>query len=97
MKEPLVLTVIYKLAPEFSSKVSAEEGCTIKDVIEIKSCKFLQYWIDCPEDKVNMITDWAFMTWIKNPVFQKYYHGTKAFEEIAEEYIKERENKKDDK
>ena len=42
------------------------------------------------KEKENDITDMAFMTWIKNPVFQKYYHDTRAFKEIAEKYVTER-------
>ncbi len=92
-KEPICLRVRYELSSEFVSKVNAEPGCKVRNVIEILTCKMLEYWIDCPKEKENQITDYAFMTWIKNPVFQKYYHGTKAFEEIAEQYINERLNK----
>lgn len=88
-KYPLCLTVKYDLASEFRSLVESE-GCKIRNVIEIQSGKLIQYWIDCPKEKENLVTDMAFMTWIKNPVFQKYYHATKAFEAISENYITER-------
>lgn len=87
---PLCLIVKYELSSEFVSKVNSEKDCKVQKVIEILNCKMLQYWIDCPKEKERLITDYAFMTWIKNPVFQKYYHGTKAFDEIAEQYIAER-------
>lgn len=87
--EPLCLTVKYALAFEFRSLVEQMKDCKIKNVIEIKSGELLQYWIECPKEKENEITDMAFMTWIKNPVFQKYYHNTKAFKEIADTYVLE--------
>lgn len=92
-KEPLILSVKYELSGEFASKVNSEPGCKVTKVIEVLTCKMLQYWIDCPIDKHRIITSYAFMTWIKNPVFQKYYHGTKAFDLIADQYVKDQENK----
>lgn len=89
-REPLCLCVKYELSAEFVSKVNSESNCKVQKVIEILNCKMLEYWIDCPKEKESLITDYAFMTWIKNPVFQKYYLGTKAFEQIAENYISER-------
>jgi len=89
-REPLCLTVRYALAFEFRALVEQLQCCKIKNVIEIKSCELLQYWIECPKEKENEVTDMAFMTWIKNPVFQKYYHNTRAFQEIAEKYVSER-------
>jgi hypothetical protein len=89
-REPLCLTVKYALAFEFRALVERMQDCKVKNVIEIKSGELLQYWIECPKEKENEITDMAFMTWIKNPVFQKYYHDTRAFQEIAEKYVSER-------
>lgn len=89
-REPLCLRVKYELSAEFVSKINSESNCKVQKVIEILNCKMLEYWIDCPKEKESLITDYAFMTWIKNPVFQKYYHSTRAFEEIAEQYISER-------
>lgn len=89
---PLCLRVNYDLSTEFVSKVKSE-GCKIEKVIEIINCKLLEYWIDCPKEKENIISDYAFMTFIKNPVFQMHYSGTKAFESLAEKYIQEREEK----
>lgn len=95
-REPLCLRVKYELSSEFVSMVNSETGCEVQKVIEILNCKVLEYWIDCPKEKENLITDYAFMTWIKNPVFQKYYSGSKAFELIAENYIDERLNKENE-
>lgn len=89
-REPLCLTVKYALAFEFRALVEQIPDCKIKNVIEIKSGELLQYLIGCPQEKENQIVDLAFMTWIKNPVFQKYYHNTKAFQNIAEKYVAER-------
>src|SRR6185503_8585690 len=89
INEPLCLTVKYALVFEFRALVEKEPDCKVRNVIEIKSGELLQYWIDCPKEKDNLITDMAFMTWIKNPIFQKYYHHTEAFKEIAEKYIEE--------
>jgi hypothetical protein len=88
MNEPLILSVKYELASEFSLKVNSEPGCKTNKVIELVNCKVLQYWIDCPKEKEDLISDYAFMTWIKNPVFQKYYHESEKFKAIAEEYLK---------
>lgn len=89
---PLCLMVKYELAFEFRSKVEQIEGCKVSKVIEIKSGELLQYWVDCPTELEEQITDFAFMTFIRNPIFQKYYKGTKAFEKIAEKYLAENEN-----
>ena len=88
-RELLCLTVKYHLAFEFRKLVERIKDCNINNVIEIKSGELLQYWIECPKEKENEITDMAFMTWIKNPVFQKYYNDTIEFQEIAENYISE--------
>lgn len=90
-KQPLCLSVKYDLSADFVTKVNSEKGCSIKNVIEISSCNILEYWIDCPKEKENLITDFAFMTWIRNPCFQKYYSDSKAFEKISDKYISERE------
>jgi len=95
-RDPLCLRVKYELSADFVSKVNSEKDCKVQKVIEILNCKMLEYWIDCPKEKESLITDYAFMTWIKNPVFQKYYHGTKAFELIAENYIAERNKNESD-
>jgi hypothetical protein len=89
-RQPLCLTVKYALANDFRSMVENIANCKVQNVIEIKSGELLQYWIDCPKEKENEISDMAFMTWIRNPIFQKYYHNTKAFQEIAKEYVAER-------
>ena len=88
-REPLCLTVKYALAFEFRTLVESMADCKVKNVIEIKSGELLQYLIECPKEKENEITDMAFMTWINNPVFQKYYHNTRAFQEIANKYVSE--------
>ena len=92
---PLCLRVKYELSNEFVQKVNSV-GCKIEKVIELLNCKMLEYWINCPKEKEELITDFAFMTWIKNPVFQKYYHGSKAFEDISQQYINERLSKENE-
>lgn len=90
---PIELGVKYALANEFVSRVAQTDGCKIVNVVELKSGPdgVLIYHVDCDAGKEDLITDYAFMTWIKNPVFQKYYHGTKAFDKISEDYLKSRE------
>ncbi len=88
-KAPLCLPVNYELMDEFRSKVLAEEDCRIKNVIEMITCKVIQYIIECPKEKEKMILDWGFMTFIKNPKFQKYYLDSKNFQLIAEKYLQE--------
>lgn len=96
-KLPIAFNVKYELMNEFRRLVEAHPDCKVKNVIEIKTCRVIQYWIDCPKSLEALISDYAFMTWIANPVFQKYYHGTPAFEKIANKYIAENENKPEDK
>ena len=88
--EPSCFRVKYDLSNEFVQKVKSE-GLKIEKVIEILNCNILEYWINCPKEKENIISDYAFMTWIKNPVFQKYYSESKAFELIAAKYIIEKQ------
>lgn len=88
-RDPLCLTVNYLLHSDFRMLVSALKGVSIINVIEIKSCELIQYWIKCPKEHDNLITDYAFQTFIKNPVFQRYYHNSDAFKKIAEKYIDE--------
>jgi hypothetical protein len=72
----LELPVNTNLAPQFIAKVK-EIGAKIINVIEIKSSPMkpedgiLLYIIET--DKEDLITDYAFYTWIKNENFQKYY------------------------
>ncbi len=80
----------FELSYEFKTLVE-KEGGEIKNVCEIKSGEILQYWIICPKEKEGLISDYAFQTWIKNPVFQKYYHVSKEFQKIADKYILDRE------
>lgn len=86
-KEPLCLNVKYPLAFEFRALVEKIPDCKVKNVIEIKTCEILQYWIECPKEKEDEIIDMAFMTWIKNPEFQKYYKETSAFKKMIEEDV----------
>ncbi len=73
MDAPLELYVNYELSTKFRALVERMENCKIFKVVEIKSCKVLLYIIFCPEDKASEITEMAFMTWVKNPEYQKYY------------------------
>ncbi len=88
--ETLCLSVKYQLAQRFRSLVELIPECKVVNVVEVSNCKILQYIIHCPKEQENLIVDYAFMTWIKNPVFQKYYGGTKEFDQISDDYIKER-------
>ena len=74
IKPPLELLVQYDLAARFRQDVEAIPDCRVRKVIELITCKLLLYWIDCPDDKIELITDMAFMTFITNPEFQKYYN-----------------------
>lgn len=89
---PLILSVKYELANDFRRLVEKTNPCKVEKVTELVSYSVLQYWIICPKELEAIITDYAFMTWIKNPVFQKYYHETQAFIAISENYINERQS-----
>jgi hypothetical protein len=54
-------------------------------VIEIISGELLEYWIECPEDLKGQVIDWAFMTHVYNPEFQKYYGHTEEFKRMISE------------
>jgi hypothetical protein len=82
MREPLGLFVYSPLAFAFRGLVERMAECKIKHIIELKSGQLLQYWIECPANKEDEIKEMAFMTWIKNPVYQKYYQDTSAFKEL---------------
>lgn len=92
-KMPLCLRVKFELMNEFALKVGAEEDCKVVKVIELLTCKMIEYWIECPVEKDEKITEWAFMTWIKNPKFQKYYSDSENFKKIAEAYLIETQTK----
>lgn len=85
-KEPLAVNVKYELHNDFRSLVTQNSDCKVVKVIEVLCCKMLQYWIECPDDKIEIIKRYGFMTWIKNPKFQECYLETKAFKEIAKNY-----------
>lgn len=78
----LALRTNYALSSDFIILVEQIDGCSIKNVIEIISNELLEYWIECPKEKEDLITEMAFMTFIKNTKFQKYYQNTKAFKKI---------------
>jgi len=81
-----IYNIKYDLAADFRNLISNIEGCEIVKVIELESDFLLQYWIKSKEEDVEKISDMAFMTWIKNPEFQKYYQNSEAFQKIAEDY-----------
>ena len=87
----LYLTVNYDLSNEFRQKVISE-NCKIENVLEISSGFVIGFVINCPKEKEDLITDFAFMTWIRNPEFQKYYTGSKAFDKIAKQYEDEKQH-----
>ena len=77
-----VTVVKYQLHGEFRRLVEQLPSCKVVKVIEMKTCELLQYWIECPKESEEQINNMAFMTFIKNPEFQTYYKGTKAFQEL---------------
>jgi hypothetical protein len=79
---PFVTMVKYQLHLDFRSLVEQLPGCKVVKVIEIKTCELLQYWIECPKEAEQQINDMAFMTFIKNPEFQKYYKDSTAFQKL---------------
>lgn len=91
-ESPIEIFVNYELADDCRKLIEKLEGCKIIKVIEVVNCKVLSFWVKCPKDSEKEICDMAFMTFIKNPIFQRRYHGTKAFENISEAYIKSKEN-----
>ena len=88
--DPICLAVRFGLHNEFRRLVSACEGCKVINVIELLTCKMLEYWVECPEEKKELITEFAFMTWIKNPEFQKHYLNDPSFIKISEQWKKEK-------
>jgi glutamine amidotransferase PdxT len=90
MKEPLCLRVKSELSAKFRY-LTEKTGAKIRNVFGI-SKDVIEYWIDCNEELENQITDYAFMTWIRNPVFQKYFQESETFQLIAEKYISEQLN-----
>lgn len=85
----LHLFVNYALSSDFVNKVNSEGFGYIKNVFEIISCELLQYWIECPQCKVEIITEYAFMTFIRNPKFQKHYADSSNYKPIGEQYNQE--------
>jgi hypothetical protein len=51
----------------------------------------MYYEIEADNDSHNIIADYAFMTNVANPVFQKYYHDSPAYKIIAKEYVDSRQ------
>jgi hypothetical protein len=86
--EFIELFVNSKLYSDFKSLVNQIEGCNVSNSLEM-SIDLLQVIIECPIEHQEKVQELAFMTWIKNPEFQKYYQDSKAFKEIAKEYIAE--------
>jgi hypothetical protein len=85
MTIPQVFNVRHALMGQFLS-LAQQEGCTQQKVIEIICRQMIQYWLIVPEGKEELIHDMAFMTWIKNPVFQKYYDlNEKVIQQIRED------------
>lgn len=77
MDKTLQYPVRYALRCEFRRLVEGE-GCKIVNVIETISRQVITYIIDVPDDKVKIVEDYAFMTFITNEAFQKYYKITPA-------------------
>lgn len=46
--------------------------------------ELLEYHIECPKEKEDLIIDFGFMTFISNPFFQKHYQEHPVFKLIAQ-------------
>lgn len=68
----LAYPVRHALMGEFRD-LATQEGCKVKNVVEQIGRQLIVYYLDVPEGKEALISDMAFMTFIKNPKFQKYY------------------------
>lgn len=64
--------VKYSLMQEFRD-LAVSEGCGVVKVIEQISRQLITYILEVPDGKEELISDMAFMTFIRNPRFQKYY------------------------
>lgn len=73
------LFVNSKLSSAFRDKVNEQQRCSIKNVLEIIRGELLEYWIECPSEKIEHLTELAFMTFIKNKELQKYYANHRDF------------------
>lgn len=90
MENIIELSVREELSYQFQCLTEKLGGVKFLNVVQ--PCKGILYHIIEADKSIhNQITDYAFMTFIKNPVFQKYYHGTDEFKNISEQYINERE------
>jgi len=89
--EPLELAVKYYLHSAFRAKAESIAGVKVVNVVEMKTCEVMTYILECLEEHKENVCDLAFMTWITNPIFQKYYHGCEPYEKAKEAYLKERE------
>ncbi len=81
---PLEIPVKYELAADFRHRVQSHKGCKIINVFEIVSNFVLQFWVECPPELEQQMTDYGFYTWVYNPKFQKYYAETDAFKLLTE-------------
>lgn len=71
----LELRVRLAFMDQFREKIT-REGCKVINVIELIRCQVILFIVDVPFEKEELIIDLAFMTFIKNPEFQKYYSIT---------------------
>jgi len=85
INNPTHYPVRYNLSHEFRQRVQALPGCSVLNVIEIKSNLLLLYILDVPAELVERAHELAFMTHIQNPAFQTIYQDTPAFKEWARE------------
>lgn len=90
---PTGFMVNYALVYEFRNLVEQDRRCKVINVTEVVSEKVSYVEIRYPKEKGALISDYAFMTWISNPVFQRYYHESKVYQMIAEKYINEQVKK----
>lgn len=61
-----------QLSDQFRDKIN-EIGGKVENVVEQIAQVGLTFILEIPDDQEEYVQDLAFMTWIKNPKFQKYY------------------------
>ena len=75
----------------FRENIDALPNCKVVNVIAVNPMLMI-YIIEAAPSMEEKIQDYAFMTWIKNPLFQKYYKDYEAYKKIAEAYLIETTN-----
>lgn len=86
MINTIELAVYPPLEQDFRELVQKENG-KITWNTEIIMGKWVILFIEVDNSKNELINDMAFMTFVKNPKFQKYYTNSENYKKIANEYI----------